>query len=542
MAQAMQLFKAGAYPQAINLLQQVVAATPSELVPRLQLVKACLDWIQIRSGQPLVDIEPATLSAEGAHFLQLASSHLAILQQRHAASPHVQNLLAALHLFYGQHEKASQCLKRVLKKDPANSEAQYNLGCALLELGRFDEACKQFARLTAHHPKNGMGWQMLGQSHMLCGRPQDAVSAYERAIDLLPDWFQPYGGLASALRDLKRYQEAKDVLRRGLQRHPDNRDLNFTLATIALSTADWETGWRHYPCRKTLSRCVPFAAGYEIPMKHPGQAVILYDQGIGDEVFFLRFTPLLAAAGVDVHYTTNPKLFPLLRGCLSIAQLKAAEPEEGGDRDCLVGDLPYFIGTRLGFAVPPPLPLRVDAERVAVLAEKLARFGPPPYLGVTWRAGTQKQAGAKGVWRVLAKDISPELLARTVRDWPGTVVVLQRLPGAEEMAAFHRGMGRPILDWSIINEDLREALAGLSLLDEYVGVSNTNMHLLAGVGMLGRVLVPYPPEWRWMAEGDESPWFPGFKIYRQALSGSWDETLAKLKQDLSNKYRKQSPQ
>jgi hypothetical protein len=75
-------------------------------------------------------------------------------------------------------------------------------------------------------------------------------------------------------------------------------------------------------------------------------------------------------------------------------------------------------------------------------------------------------------------------------------------------------------------------LALLALVDDYVGVSNTNMHLRAGAGRSARVLVPAPPEWRWMVSGEESPWFPGFRIYRQGTDGDWGEPLARLAGDL----------
>ena len=75
-------------------------------------------------------------------------------------------------------------------------------------------------------------------------------------------------------------------------------------------------------------------------------------------------------------------------------------------------------------------------------------------------------------------------------------------------------------------------LALLALIDDYVGVSNTNMHLRAAAGKTARVLVPCPAEWRWMASGS-SPWFPGFGIYRQALNGRWEDALTALRRDIS---------
>jgi hypothetical protein len=58
------------------------------------------------------------------------------------------------------------------------------------------------------------------------------------------------------------------------------------------------------------------------------------------------------------------------------------------------------------------------------------------------------------------------------------------------------------------------------------------MHLRAGLGRAARVLVPCPPEWRWMARGGASPWFPGFCLYRQRGDGDWDGALAALRRDL----------
>jgi len=84
-----------------------------------------------------------------------------------------------------------------------------------------------------------------------------------------------------------------------------------------------------------------------------------------------------------------------------------------------------------------------------------------------------------------------------------------------------------------LNEDLEEMLALLTALDDYLGVSNTNMHLRAGIGRTARVLVPWPVEWRWMISGDESPWYPGFRIYRQRQDGDWHEALTRLHDDLA---------
>jgi hypothetical protein len=172
----------------------------------------------------------------------------------------------------------------------------------------------------------------------------------------------------------------------------------------------------------------------------------------------------------------------------------------------------------------------VDAARAKV---GLSALGPGPYLGVTWRAGTdvlrRREFGNER--NLLMKELPPAELGAAVRGWPGTIVALQRAMRADELEAFAQAARAPVHDLSALSEDLSALLATLSLLNDYVCVSNTNVHLLAGLGRTARVLVPYPAEWRW-GGGDASPWFPGFAVYRQRQSRGWTEPLSELRRSL----------
>ena len=113
-----------------------------------------------------------------------------------------------------------------------------------------------------------------------------------------------------------------------------------------------------------------------------------------------------------------------------------------------------------------------------------------------------------------------------------TFIALQRNPHDGEISALAKLIGRPVHDCCALNEELESMLALLALIDDYVGVSNTNMHLRAGVGRPARVLVPRPADWRWMADGGRSPWFRDFEVYRQSADGHWDAAMARLASDL----------
>ena len=179
--------------------------------------------------------------------------------------------------------------------------------------------------------------------------------------------------------------------------------------------------------------------------------------------------------------------------------------------------------------IPPPFTLVPRTEALEAVRAQLVAAGSPPYIGVTWRAGTRGR-------NTLHKEVPLVRLAGLLKTLPATILILQRHPAEGEVEALASALGRPAHDLSPLNEDLESMLALLALIDDYVGVSNTNMYLRAGTGKTARVLVPAPPEWRWMAEGKESPWFPGFTVYRQGYDGSWEEAFDMLTSDLQKAF------
>ena len=117
------------------------------------------------------------------------------------------------------------------------------------------------------------------------------------------------------------------------------------------------------------------------------------------------------------------------------------------------------------------------------------------------------------------------------------LIVLQRNPEAHELLYIQEriGSGR-CLDASRFDQNLADVLALLDCLSGMVGVSNTNVHLMAGLGKTADVLVPVPHEFRWQEAGDESPWFPGCKVFRQEAPTDWQPALTALRASLASRF------
>jgi tetratricopeptide (TPR) repeat protein len=413
---------------------------------------------------------------------------------------------------------------------PDYSEAHNNLGAALAAQNQHDAAVNHYRRALAIKPDYAEACHNLGNALSDQYKLEEAIECYQRAIEIDPDYVEALCNLGVAFGKKGWRDRAIACYRRALQIKPD-ADAHFNLALIYLLTGNFKEGWNEYAWNwlRESSAPRPFPPTPWDGSDLAGRSIFLHaEQGLGDEIFFLRFVNQLRQRGAGhIAYRPSKKIAGLLVRVPAINLLvdpQATPPPS--DFIFSVGDLPKLLDMERIDQIPPPLALGPLPEKLEGLRARLQAFGPAPYLGVTWRAGTRRKDG------VLFKECPVALLARTLRDAPGTILVLQRHSEAGEIGAFASALERPAHDLSPLNDDLESMLALLALLDEYVGVSNTNMHLRAGVGKTARVLVPAPPEWRWMAEGKESPWFPGFGVYRQGYDGDWTQALAQLESDL----------
>ncbi len=443
------------------------------------------------------------------------------------------NLLGVAQTELGRYEEAMAALRKAARVKPAYVEPHYNLGKVHEKRGDLAAACESYRRAMALDPDNPDPPHQLGRALYLRGDYGGAVKTLEEAVARHPRDEACAMMLGTALGAARGAEAAIAWYREAVRRIPEGGSVARSLAHALLREGDIRDGWREYLRRRLIGSAPRERLPEPLAQDLNGtQLVLRAEQGLGDILFFLRYAPALVARGARVVAAVPARLVSLLARTGQFTEVIDEQAlAEGDPAQIYVGDLPFLVGAD---SPPLALPLRADSERVEVWRARLDAFGSGPYFGFTWRAGTdfRRQTEFGGELQALHKEAPTTVLGTLASSLPGTIVSLQRLPDAGEVESFAGAVGRPVLDAAAANQDLEDALALLALLDEYVCVSNTNVHLRAGLGKGGRVLVPYPPEWRWMADGDSSPWFPGFAVYRQPLDLRWDDALARLAGDL----------
>ncbi|MCH8095927.1 MAG: tetratricopeptide repeat protein [Proteobacteria bacterium] len=424
--------------------------------------------------------------------------------------------------------EAVACYRRALEIDAEYPSAWSNLGAALVAVDRMDEASSALRQALMIMPDSADALVNLGNVLHIQGKLAEAEEAMRRALEIDPGYAMAYSNLGILLKDLGRFEEAEESLTRALEIDPGYALAKNNFAFTLLVQGDFARAWGFYAARASV-REVPQELWQEpLPDGLGGKRIFLRtDQGLGDDIFFLRFAPALKERGAWICHDPGPKIASIAARLPFIDEIIGeGEEPQGVDFTLSVADLPLALGMISAADIPPPLTLAPEPGHTDAMRGKLASLGPAPTIGVTWRAGIPNKADAVFKLAPLGD------IAEALRPANATVLVLQRHPGPGEIDALSRGLGRKAHDLTALNDDLEDMLALLALLDEYVTVSNTNVHLRAGAGRASRVLVPDPPEWRWMAMGDESPWFPGSAVYRQGRDGDWGAAFGALAKDL----------
>lgn len=462
------------------------------------------------------------------------------------ADPHADRVSQAkAHFFAGQYQRAEAEFRRILAASRDHPHALHFLGVIAYLHHQYPDAIDLMRRAVPRLRGDSELHSNLGLALQADGDFDAAISSFSRAVRLAPRLGIHHAYLAGALRDSGALDAAITECNRALALHPDLPLARYNRALCSLLAGQWSGLWADYEWRIASDSGLPYlpdprAAGAVLPRPSEWantdlsdkRILVLNDQGIGDELFFLRFAPAVRERCSWLGYRTSGKLAAILQTASGLDEVFCTEDSiaETPDLVLAASDLALLSEPYSNAQPPPAIDLAPHPKRLGEAQHFLTTLGPPPYLALTWRAGASAQAGQRPARR---KSVPLARLAEAIKHWPGTLVSVQREARPEELRDLGDCCGRPIADAGRANEELDRMLALMAGFDDYVGVSNTNMYLRAAAGRTAHVLVSIPPDWRWTEHAAESPWFPGFRLYRENRESGWGEALGRLNTRLS---------
>src|ERR1700738_1458519 len=445
-------------------------------------------------------------------------------------------------------DEALLAYDRLLTIDPRHAEAANDSGSLLFELERYEEALARFDLLEQIKPGQvntfcmiGLCFQRLlrleeasvsytkalkiGSDHpesnnnlgtilQKFGRHDEALTCFDQALCSKPVFAEALNNRGISLSELRRFEEAFASFNKSTSVDPEYADAHWNAALIRLLTGDFEAGWAGREWRWKCPGLRLIDRQFPQPLwlgdsSIAGKTILLHsDEGLGDAIHFARYAPMVADLGAKVILEVHDALHPLLSDLAGISRClpKSATDLPAFDFHCPLSSLPLAFGTRLETipAATSYLPAAPDARRQAGEGRLGLRDGPR--VGLVWSGNSDHKDDRNR--SIALRALSPVL------DLDATFVSLQKDVRPEDKVTL---LERPdIIDSTGYLADFSATAALVSCLDLVISVDTSVAPPAGRPGCPVWILLPYTPDYRWLLDRDDSPWYPTARLFRQA--------------------------
>jgi hypothetical protein len=427
----------------------------------------------------------------------------------------------------GRRDEAAAVEQRVIAMAAGRAPVLFAYATALQAGGRAAEAVAAYARVMEADARLPAAWANLSKALLDTRQLDSALQAADIAVEVDPGFARGHAQRGVVLRELGRVADALEALERAASLAPDDPAVLTNRGTCRLlmgdlpgGFADHEHRWRIEPTRSEAQRFrAPLWLGRE-PLE--GKTILLHaEQGFGDTLQFCRYASLAAERGARVALEAPRPLVPLLQGLDGVAQLVAdVDPLPPFDLHCPLMSLPLAFGTTLDTIPAPTAYLQAPPDRVAAWRERLGE-AKGPRIGIAWFGKPTHVSDA-------ARSVA---LAR----------FLEALPDGAEIVSLHDRIRRRDAEALATQPQIRrfeselrdfvDTAALASQLDLVISVDTSVAHLAAAIGRPTFVLLPFAPDWRWLLDRADSPWYPTARLFRQPALGDWDGLLPVVRRE-----------
>jgi tetratricopeptide (TPR) repeat protein len=472
------------------------------------------------------------------------------------------NNLGSLLLAQGKPEEAEANFRQAVRLRPDYAEAHYNLGLGLQAEGKLAEATAHFQQAVRLKPHSAEAHNNLGVVLQAQGELEQAVACLRQALALRPDYagahnnlgnvlreqgnlaqaevafrealrFQPawaevLSNLGSVLLDQGRPEEAAACGEQAIRLRPDLPQARYLLGKCYLLQGNFEDGWPAYEGRLQLqefatpSLPAPRWDGGDLEGK---TILLLVEQGLGDALQFIRFAPLVQQRGARVVVLGFPALLPLLGTCPGIDHLLATgEPLPSVDVHARLMSLPLLLGTTLS-TVPAAVPyLFADPALVSHWRGELSTIGGYK-IGIVWKGSPRHKQDH-------LRSVGPREFAPLAGMAGVHLFSLQVGESAEDLPVLEE-LGVTDLGSRFDPSTFADAAAVVRNLDLVITVDTAVAHLAGALGTPVWLALPYRPDWRWLLDREDSPWYPTMRLFRQPQPGQWPAVFERMAKELA---------
>lgn len=402
------------------------------------------------------------------------------------------------------------------KIDPLNATLYLYTGAALYDLGHYEKAVDSYQHAIDSAPEMGEAHNNLGNTLIELGRFVQAADSFSRAVDLLPTSPVPLTARATVLQALGKVAEAEADCRRALALDPSFAAAHWNLALNLLLQGRYDEGWREYEWRWQKPDFTSPPRHTDIPLwdgsSLNGCTILLHaEQGFGDAIQFVRYAPLVAQRGGTVVIECHPQLVSLFKGMESVTSVVAfGEKRQAYDYQAPFLSLPRIFGTTLD-NIPGCPTLLVPIEKSVHWKQSISQYAGLK-VGIVWSGSSIHR---NDNFRSL-----PLTALAPFAKCAGINFFSLQIGDANRQLKLSPLSDR-VIDLTDQIRDFADTAALINQLDLVISIDTAVVHLAGTLGKPVWLLLSYSPDWRWMLERNDSPWYPIVHLFRQKEPGNW---------------------
>ena len=449
-------------------------------------------------------------------------------------NPDANNFLGVIAYDVGNFPAARAFMQKAIDQVPTFSGAYLNMGNIVQKEGDVEGSVHWYEKAIHYDPKNKKAHSNLGVALTKTDHLHKAVAHLKEAIDLDPGYIEATVNISEAYKVLGEYAKAFDACNQVLSMVPDHVPARWNRSILLLLDGNFETGLAEYEWRwkRPQSPKREIQAGSEWggqPLD--GKTIFIYEeQGLGDTLQFARYLPLLQQLNGKVIFEILPSLVRLFSSFEGADRLwvgirdKDTRATDRFDYHLPLMSLPKMFNTRLD-SIPSKLPyLKADTRLVSIWQSRMQNHGGVR-IGIVWAGHPSHKDDAR-------RSIPLSLFA-SLKLVPGVKLYsLQKEKYAkwtdeDPESVFEQDFGPEISDFA-------DTAAIMENLDLIISVDTSVVHLAGALGKNTWVLLPHSPDWRWMTERKDSPWYPTMKLFRQKDPGDWIPVFKAVRHSLEN--------
>ena len=410
-------------------------------------------------------------------------------------------------------------MPRIASAPTASYDSHVRQADTLRRSGRYDEALKAFHAITQQYPKRADAFSNLAAMLQAAGHPQHALQAVTRAIELDPTNVATLRNSAEILKDFGEWQAVRDTYDAALSLAPTDAALRFARALHLLTAGAWQEGWREHEQRWMVPDLPLATSRLTTPQWDGsplnGRRILLdHEQGLGDQIMCARFVTDVAACGGRVTLRCSAALAALFRELPGVdAVVVDGDPIPAHDVRASLMSLPMLLAVNSPSALSGAPYLATVGDCPAAIRGAIARDGVR--VGLVWAGNPQHRNDAR-------RSVPTALLAPLVAVRGVQYVALQRHDGR---LALPPELAEHITDLGAHLHTFNDTAHALRQLDLLVTVDTSVAHLAGALGVPTLLMIPFVPDWRWMVDRTDTPWYRSVQLIRQTTLFDWTTVI-----------------